>query len=200
MYWPLRDVIATRHRWYLAILVRMLWPSSPGKFSVILKFTYPAYILSIWLWRIQCWRPCCSQDTHATVPLIQRFCYFIIERYYISEECFVLNKFFLAVPCHLFIFHLLGHGFKEGLLNKLLRDLGEAERLIVSWILLPIPEGECDISFQSFDISCYLDLWKMREDSVTVNMQMWYASAARAKNPMCLIALYSVKHFLELQC
>lgn len=147
MYWPLRDVIATRHRWYLAILVRMLWPSSPGEFSVTLKFTYPAYILSFWLWRIQCWRPCCSQDTHATVPLIQRFCYFIIERYYIIEECFVLNKFFLAVSCHLFIFHLLGHGFKEGLLNKLLRDLGEAERLIVSWILLPIPEGECDISF-----------------------------------------------------
>lgn len=100
-----------------------------------------------------------------------------------SEECFALDRFMLAVRCHFFILCVLGQGFTEDLLYDLPRDSSGADWPVVSWTFFHFLKMDVTFPiFQSLGISsdCH-DLSKMSEAS------QWQETAFFLLDAPCLI-------------
>jgi len=69
-------------------------------------------------------------------PLIYPSGHAIVESYQIGQPWFPLGKSMLTTPDNLLFLHLLDDDLQDELLHHLSRDGGEADRPLVTWVLL----------------------------------------------------------------
>jgi len=74
--------------------------------------------------------------------------YAIIKSYKVGQAGSAFGEAFLAVQYHLPVFHAPWHSFQENLIPDLPQHRGEADMLVVSWVILStLLKNEYDIAF-----------------------------------------------------